>query len=471
MPYYPYFCDYSLQIYESIRMISIFLHNFLSKSKKNILLYFVFVIQIMSCVPLETSNSDNSNPVTQKTNLSNIVLQNQINNPYIRTVMLHPQSDDMRKTLNPPVVPIIGTQTLVLEFDDLEGEFHDYYAKLIHCNYDWTQSRLQQNDYLQDFNEFPVSNYEISSNTRQPYIHYQIQLPLVKSSGNYIVAVYRGEDPDNILIMRRFVAYENRVIISTDVRASTDVLLLEENQQIEFEIDYSGIEISNPRDAVKVILRQNDRWDNAIYDLKPRTVREFEKKLEYNFFGLENNFKGVNEFRQFDAQSVLYLGFNVEQIDVSGTVNRLRLVSDESRKENPYLTWLDLNGGYYINVSETGRGDYEADYIKVFFTLKVPKQEGEVYIVGAFNDWQSNEENQMTYFEEAQVYQKSLYIKQGYYNYAYAYQANSLSSLDLTKFEGSHQATENIYDILVYFRAIGERADRVIAYQRFSSYD
>lgn len=452
-------------------MDSIFLHNFLSKSKKNIFLVFVVITQLTNCVPLEPSNTEKPTYQKEVTNLSNIVLQNQINSSYLRTVMLHPQSDDMHKTLNPPVVPIIQTQTLILEFDDLEGEFHDYYAKLIHCNYDWTQSRLQQNDYLQDFNEFPVSNYEISSNTRQPYIHYQIQLPLVKTSGNYIVAVYRGDAPDNILITRRFVAYENRIIISPNVRASTDVLYLEENQQIEFEIDYSGVQLNNPRENVKVVLRQNDRWDNAIYNLRPRNVREFEKKLEYNFFSLENNFKGLNEFRQFDAQSVLYLGFNIEQVDVSGTINRLRLISDESRKSSPYLTWLDLNGGYYINVSETGRGDYEADYVKVFFTLKVPKKEGEIYIVGAFNDWQTTEENKMTYFEEAQVYQKSLYIKQGYYNYAYAYKATPLSTPDLTTFEGSHQATENTYDILVYHRAIGERADRVLAYQRFSSYD
>ncbi|MBK8290938.1 MAG: DUF5103 domain-containing protein [Flammeovirgaceae bacterium] len=89
----------------------------------------------------------------------------------IRTVMLHPALNGSRDNLRPAVVPLQG-QNLLLEFDDLVEQRSNYYVKIIHCNYDWTKSTLMDLDFLFDYNEYPINDYEPSFNTSIPYIHY-----------------------------------------------------------------------------------------------------------------------------------------------------------------------------------------------------------------------------------------------------------------------------------------------------------
>ncbi|NOS94209.1 MAG: DUF5103 domain-containing protein [Cyclobacteriaceae bacterium] len=58
--------------------------------------------------------------------------------PQIKTVQLYPSFDGARDYLQSPAAPI-ENQNLLLEFDDLQDQRNNYYVKLIHCNYDWTQ--------------------------------------------------------------------------------------------------------------------------------------------------------------------------------------------------------------------------------------------------------------------------------------------------------------------------------------------
>jgi hypothetical protein len=86
-------------------------------------------------------------------------------------------------------------------------------------------------------------------------------------------------------------------------------------------------------------------------------------------------------------------------------------------------------------------------------------------VLGALTDWQLKDEFKLTYSEEKGLYTGSALLKQGYYNYSFAVAGGAGNPANEVYFEGSHQQTENQYDLLVYYRPPGTRADLLIGYQ------
>ena len=70
------------------------------------------------------------------------------------------------------------------------------------------------------------------------------------------------------------------------------------------------------------------------------------------------------------------------------------------------------------------------------------------------------------------MYEKELYLKQGYYNYSYVTKTDRKDSppdVSLENTEGNYWGTENSYMVLVYFRPFGARADELIGFTRTNS--
>ncbi|MEP1260242.1 type IX secretion system plug protein domain-containing protein, partial [Algoriphagus sp.] len=111
-------------------------------------------------------------------------LEDKVYKEHIQSVRLFPAGVTFDASLDAPVVSIRSEKPLVLLFDDLAFDPELYRAKLIHCDADWQQSQLKDNDFLPTFNEFNIQDYEYSVNTRIPYIHYRFELPRVTKSGN-----------------------------------------------------------------------------------------------------------------------------------------------------------------------------------------------------------------------------------------------------------------------------------------------
>src|SRR4051812_41737447 len=88
----------------------------------------------------------------------------------IKTILLYPSSETARANLLPAAVPV-QRQNLLLEFDDIQDSKNNYYAKLIHCNYDWTKSNLMDLDFMSEYNEITINDYQFSSSLFLPYVH------------------------------------------------------------------------------------------------------------------------------------------------------------------------------------------------------------------------------------------------------------------------------------------------------------
>src|SRR5690606_20096896 len=105
-------------------------------------------------------------------------------------------------------------------FDDLFGNEANYYYTLTHCNYDWTQSQLTVNEYVDGFDNQRIQNYQNSFNTLQIYSRYSLTFPnnftRITLTGNYILKIL-NEDRE-VVFSRRFIVYEDHVAVPLQVK-------------------------------------------------------------------------------------------------------------------------------------------------------------------------------------------------------------------------------------------------------------
>lgn len=404
-----------------------------------------------SCTPIaQSSLNSESNPKALK--LIDIAYE-----PEVRTVELYPQNAPMA-----PAVTSLGKWDLLLEFDDLRNQRDTYYAKVIHCNYDWTKSDLQDLDFMTLYNEFPITNNEFSVDTHIPYVHYWFNLPPVKLPGNYVLLVYRGSNKEDIILTKRFMVYSNQVTFTREGNLIGAGNIADLNQQLNFTIDYKNLNILNPMLDVHVNISQNHRWDNMINDVKPSFVREIEKELEYRFFEESKMFSGGSEFRFFDLRSLNYPGRNVAYVTKTVKPFEVYIAKDKSRGGEAYSQYDDLNGSFNIENLDYRELAF-TNYVNVNFSLASPRVKGDVYVTGAFNNWNLNQENKMQYDTAQNLYTSRILLKQGWYDYQYVVKS---PELPYYHFEGSHFETENYYEIFVYHKPYQPRADLLIGYLR-----
>jgi len=390
-----------------------------------------------------------------------LVFNDQAYEEQIKTIMLYPESNATRANLLPAVAPL-QQQNLLLEFDDIQDDRENYYAKLIHCNFDWTPSTLKDLDFLPTYNEVTINDYQYSSGLFLPYIHYRFRIPAVKLPGNYLLIVYRNGDKNDLILSKRFMVYNGQMQLATDHLMSGAGTLTTANQQLNFIISYKDLEILNPMESVHVVIRQNQRWDNARMDVKPSFLRDDISQLEYRFFDQDKQFNAGNEYRFVDFRSLNYPGQNTGKMDRSNKPFELFIQPDKSKEGMAYSQYPDMNGGYAIENLDYDEPTITGNYILVNFQLNSPKPvDGTVYINGALKNWQRNEENKMTYNASAGAYQGRMVLKQGWYNYQYWVESKSLPG---NYFEGSHYETENYYDVLVYYRSFQPNADLLVGY-------
>lgn len=382
--------------------------------------------------------------------------------PQIKTMVIRPAFEDPRTYLEPAVTRL-GDWNLLLEFDDLRTQRDTYYARIIHCNYDWTRSNLMDLDFISDFNEFPINNFEFSVDTHIPYVHYWLPLPPVKLPGNYLVAVYRGSDKNDIILTKRFMVFDTRVTFAHERNLVGAGGVASRNQQLNFTVDYKNLEVINPLENIKVSIRQNRRWDNMSVDIRPSFVREIEKELEYRYFEDDKMFKGGNEFRFFDLRSLLNPGRNVARVVKTVKPYEVFIERDKVRADEAYSQLPDYNGGFIPDNLDYPDPAF-TNYANVNFTLAAPRPySGDVYVSGAFNYWNLNTVNKMQYDTVRQEYHGRVLLKQGWYDYLYI-----LKSPDHPPYaiEGSYFETENFYEVLVYYRPFQPQADLLIGYLR-----
>ena len=115
----------------------------------------------------------------------------------------------------PPIITRGNDDHITISFDELKDDVTYLRYSLVHCNADWQPSDLVESEYVDGFNYAEIDNYEYSSGTFSQFIHYSFTLPnedmQMLVSGNYLVKVYRENEPEKTLLQARFSVCENEV--------------------------------------------------------------------------------------------------------------------------------------------------------------------------------------------------------------------------------------------------------------------
>ena len=387
--------------------------------------------------------------------------------PYVRSVQMY-----MGVPGNLPVKSVTSLEKIILEFDDITDSPSDIFAEVIHCNSDWKPSGEYETEYLSEFNEFRINQYRISHNTFVPYVHYVFEVPRVKISGNYLLRVYAGS-PSNgdFLFETWFVVYEPMVIPETTFIKRVPGDVRDNLQQVKLKLSYRDLPIEEASQRMTASIIQNQRWDNAIVDMKPAFVNEAFQEVDFSFLS-SGTFSGGHEYRYCDFRFFQSPGFKVDRIFRGDFMHDVYLIKDWSRAGNAYSSpRRDQNGKYMVSRWDALESRNEADYAMVHFFMEskiLPKRD--VYVVGAFSGYQPLEEYKLVYDEKAGGYYGKVMLKQGVYNYQYAVFDRELGHMNVKETEGNHWETLNDYHVFIYYRGYGMRSDRVIGFGKVSWY-
>lgn len=400
--------------------------------------------------------------LTAQPNMSSITLTDNVYVSGIESVSLLPNG----LHFGDPIMSMgAGYGQLQLTFDDLEEESRYLKYTIIHCTHDWQPSDMNQIEYIDGFMEDEISTYNYSFNTITHYMQYRLDFPNEKlipiKSGNYVLFVY-DDTPDNPILTRRFMIKENECAgISVTVHQSSNVEDHLTRQEVDFVVNAGNYPVRNPAMTLHATVKQNGRWDNALYGLTYRSGRPGEFSFDYDN-GI-NTFDGGAEFHTFDIRSLRTNGDRVVGLTFERRENQAYILEDEARPFGAYESRQTLNGAcIYRNIDM--QNAYSEDYVNTHFTLKsnFPFTDGDVYVFGQLTDWRIQERAKLKYNERFRYWEAAFPIKQGVYNYQYVYVPHGSNKIDATYIEGNHYETQNQYLILLYFREEGTSYDKLI---------
>ena len=385
----------------------------------------------------------------------------------IHTVLFHNEGWEFSL----PVLEAGSSQRLILKFDELSGKTKSYSYTLTHCDYGWNQSRLMTSEYMDGFQENPLNDYAFSVNTTIPYVNYRLALPndqvKILVSGNYLLKVWDNTNKEKPVLIRPFYVAEKLAEIAGGAGKAAYEGYNGASQQIAFTVNFIKLEITDPLNEISASVMQNSRIDNMHTKLRPTYIRQNQLVYEDNV----NVFSGGNEFRNFNAKNLQTNGMGVHSIEYRDPYYHLFLERDQSQRKEIYRFRDDLNGKYLVKNDRATDSDLESDYICVHFSLTPPDQvtNDQIYVFGSLSDWQCAPVNLMNYNPETKLYELTMLLKQGFYDYQYVVFDKEKKMADATLLEGSHLETENDYHLFVYYRGFSSRYDRLIGYRVFNS--
>ena len=400
----------------------------------------------------------------------------QISDSVIMPNIQTPQLYGARNQLAYPIINLNSKDQLELHFDDLDADVKNYSYTYQLCNEDWTPAIISEFDFIKGFTQMRISTYNLSSLALTKYTHYSAIVPdqncYPTRSGNYILKVFLNGDTSQLAFTRRFLVLENLANIAVQYLQPFDPQLSHTHQKLQINVNTRTMNVTNALQQIKICVLQNYRWDIAIDNIQPTffSGNNLQYTRDDDFI-----FPGGKEWRWLDLQRFHYQSDRVQRGVYNKNSTEIFIRPDASRSNVPYNIYTDYNGAYYIQTTESINPYWQTDYATAHFTYapqgNVPYPDKDVYIIGKITDYKLNDSTKMKFNADRGVYEGSLFLKQGFYNYEYVTvdknDPSKIPSFELT--EGNHLETENDYTVLVYFRELGGRADQLVGMAKLNT--
>jgi hypothetical protein len=374
-----------------------------------------------------------------------------------------------------PAIALNSNETLQLDFDDLDTRVKNYYYTYQLCNADWSPSILHSFEYIKGFQNNRITTYRNSSIATTHYVHYQATLPdrncYPSKSGNYLLKVFLDNDTSQLVFTKRFVVLESQSSVAAQVQQAFNAQYYNNYQKLSIVVKTdSRIQALSPTD-IKVVVLQNNNWQTSLFLDRPTITRG--NYYEYSDEGITAMPAG-KEFRWVDLRSLRLLSDRVKGMETINDTTHIFLQPDPSRSNHPYLYYNDMNGSYVVETMESINPFWQGDYAQVHFSYFPPDNRPvsgrDVFVFGELTNYANDSSSKMIFNADRGAYEKTLFLKQGYYNYNYiTLPAGKQGYPDFSQTEGNYWGTENSYTVLVYYRPFGARADQLIGFASLNS--
>lgn len=385
----------------------------------------------------------------------------------IRSVRLHTYGNQEAMA----IYKLNSTDRVELHFDDMETRVKSYYYSYQLCDYNWRPVNLSPFDFIKGFTQQRITGYRFSSIAYTRYIHYQAILPEANSlptrSGNYLIKVFLDGDTSKLVFTKALLVLDSKASVSAQVVQPFTPDRYNTHQHIKFTVNIDGVNTSNASQQIKVVVLQNNRWDNAQGNVLPTFIRN--NSIEYSN---ENSFvfAGGKEWRWLDLRSFRLLSERVDSANSKRT--DIYVKPDIDRSGQRYVYYADLDGGYIVTTYESINPYWQGDYANVHFKYITPNQapypDKDLYLIGQLTGYQLNENSKMNFNAEKGLYENTQYLKQGYYSYGYML-VNKDDALKRTEPDGNYWETENNYTVLVYYKSFMDQSDQLIGVAKINT--
>ncbi len=389
--------------------------------------------------------------------------------PNIQCVRFHMYGD--QKAM--PIYSLNSGDQLELNFDDLDGNVKSYYYSFQLCDYNWKPVDLSPLLYIKGFTQQRITTNRYSSIAFTKYTHYQALLPdrntTILLSGNYMLKVFLDGDTSKLAFTKRLLVLDSKAAITATVVQPFLPQQFSTHQKIQISANIKGLNTFSAAQQVKVVIIQNNRWDNALKDIMPTFVRG--TTLEYS---TENTciFPGGKEWRWLDLRSFRLQSDRVDSATYSKTATIIFVKPDIDRSGERYVSYGDLNGMFIVATYESINPYWQGDFATVHFSLATPNAQPytdkDIYLAGQLTDYALNDKTKMVFNTLKGKYEGTAFLKQGYYNYTYI-AVDKNNPQQKTALEGNYWETENSYTILMYYKSFTDRADQLIGVGRINS--
>jgi hypothetical protein len=374
--------------------------------------------------------------------------------------LFNPQTND-----ETPVIKF-GEQ-LVVSFDDLTNASEIYRYTIKHYDRNWNDDNLFFTEIANGSLNGLLDQFQYSFNTIQAYTHYKLTFPndkiQPKISGNFELIVYK-DSADKPLFKRRFYLVEDAANVALNISRIADAKNPNINQRVEVKATAKAGDLSSNVNSMTLNVVQNNNPKVMVNNLKPSAT--LGNQLLFQQMNL--TFPGNNEFYYFDNKNMNVAADMVRATELKDGVNQTYLHPVWAFPLN-YQYQPDVNGAWYYRRNDLGlerNAEREADYSWVYFSLDSDPVDKEIYVLGGFNNFKPNKENQMQYDAASKKYVAKIFLKQGFYNYILVTKESN-GSLNFGEINGNFWQTENLYQAFLYYAPFGRNYDGLMGYGEF----
>lgn len=334
----------------------------------------------------------------------------------VRTVQLYQAGSEH----NLPVIRLQTNQTLALEFDIMAEQGRPLSVYFYHADRVWRRD-LTASQFLESYQHDNLLDYEMSTGTQVPYVHYSYRFPneniRFRISGNYIVRVTEQGSEEDVLFERAFFITEQ----ATALDFVTDRVLVG-------SYGYPSIQpFAEFRPApgtegdvfdYNVCFARNGRFDLARCSDRPSLMNA---PMMQFYLEPETSFE-PEAAPYFLDLSNLRSSSQIVSSDFATSPFRVELEPDYAAFGGSALA-EPLNGQSRVSsVAAVGDADVRGEYVLTRFVFVPPDESrlsGEVLVTGSFNGWRYDAENSLSWVPEQSRYEGDVLLKQGQYEYRY----------------------------------------------------